>query len=103
LPDDDRPGLHRLAVTRLDAETLADAVAAVLDGAARLLVCHVIVPALTSVSPPAPRPWSRPTSRARRASCPPRRWYRPWPIGSRPWVPTSSRPSPRWSWASSGP
>src|SRR6478609_8234125 len=40
LPHDDRSRVDQLAVAGLDAEPLADAVAAVLDAAARLLVCH---------------------------------------------------------------
>ena len=40
LADDDRAGRHELAVAGLDAEPLADAVAAVLDAAACLLVGH---------------------------------------------------------------
>ena len=36
------PAVHELAVAGLDAEALADAVAAVLDAAARLLVCHLV-------------------------------------------------------------
>src|SRR6478735_6053433 len=42
LPHDDRSGVDQLAVAGLDAESLADAVAAVLDAAARLLVCHLV-------------------------------------------------------------
>src|SRR4029079_9460299 len=46
LAHDDRPSLHGLAVTGLDAEPLANAVAPVLDGAAGLLVCHRSILAL---------------------------------------------------------
>src|SRR6478609_750703 len=42
LPHDDRPRVDQLAIAGLDAEALADAVAAVLDAAARLLVCHLV-------------------------------------------------------------
>src|SRR6478752_1012805 len=42
LADDDRAGGHELAVAGLDAEPLAGAVAAVLDAAAGLLVCHLV-------------------------------------------------------------
>ena len=42
LADDDRAGADELAVAGLDAEPLADAVAAVLDAAAGLLVCHLV-------------------------------------------------------------
>src|SRR4051812_19198771 len=40
LTDDDRASRYDLAITDLDAEPLADAVAAVLRTRARLLVCH---------------------------------------------------------------
>src|SRR6476660_555100 len=42
LPHDDRPRVDQLAVAGLDAEPLANAVSAVLDAAARLLVCHLV-------------------------------------------------------------
>src|SRR3970040_3092006 len=42
LPDDDRGGRDHLAVTGLDPEALADAVAAVLRGSAGLLVGHLV-------------------------------------------------------------
>src|SRR2546423_3836925 len=63
LPHDDRTGGHELPVAGLDAQPLADAVAAVLRAGARLLVGHARCPSWFDRSSVWPRPsaWLRST------------------------------------------